>query len=815
MKAILPLLSLTLASAAWAAEEPLRVLVETGFEEGLEPLQRAWGDDVAITMDTAHGGNACLRIVNGGSAVLPEVEYGPGQRFHFEFWMKVDHLERGPEPWNKAGAQVLYRYAPEGGGHFDICLTQGTTDWTRHEATIAWDGKKLPARFTIALHVWNATGTAYFDDVKLVELPPAQPDPRVPPREQVEDQPPRVWPLPPVAAGPPKVGNGVLEVAFSEQGLPAAIRLVDEEEPLVGALSFLAQVNGQTLAPDTLVPQINGYDVDRGWMTRCRAVLVPALDSPLPTANQSEIRNPKSEIGEEGWPRVEVFTEYFKASPLVAIFVRLWLANGSTVRDARIELTLPGQLSTAAGFAGNTLQQTPRTPPLEKGGPGGGSLMHLGPHTTKPFLALRTDGDGRGVLIYHPLPPELRRWYVDDYVPERLEVEVQADGDKLSYRFPSVTAGYDGYCHSLDLTLFVQPYRGTLAEALKPYQIGDRNLLEDEPPFTDKDFQGFWDWPVPQRVRGLRVTRYHPWETFASCDASEDTFTYGHDGGFGWGWVNVPQKQMRFSALSENPLWRDSCLRMLSFFLLRRDAAGTPPHLNMYKPWALNVERIEDFYHRHFCQDIEFRVGEWRELLTQAKYLSDAEREDIYTELQAIRAIFDPARKGVTWTSTVEGGGYWFDYMNVDIRGGLKYILNSHATSLGNVGELMLLSRDLGQEEDFAAWREIFARGVEGLLWVLGQEEMWCGGPQGHDPNEVKYGLKEGGPQGYHLYLVSSWLPRVLRASHALGGYRLDELVHYQQRLMQARFLQGQEDILNLGREALREVGAEGDTETR
>ncbi|HCU38045.1 MAG TPA: hypothetical protein DGT21_22210, partial [Armatimonadetes bacterium] len=55
-----------------------------------------------------------------------------------------------------------------------------------------------------------------------------------------------------------------------------------------------------------------------------------------------------------------------------------------------------------------------------------------------------------------------------------------------------------------------------------------------------------------------------------------------------------------------------------------------------------------------------------------------------------------------------------------DMIDGPGYVLNTQMTSVGNVGELMLLSRDMGEQADFAAWRELFERGVDGLLWALG-----------------------------------------------------------------------------------------------
>lgn len=759
-------------------DEPVRVIVDTGFEDGLAPFTRHHGSP-AITTEEARTGRHSLRIERTGGVILPPVEYGPRKRFRLEFWMKTVDVERGPNPWNRAGAQVTVQ-GPFSGRlrHRDIGQTHGTTDWAHHAATIAYDLKEIPHSFQVILHMWNASsGVAYFDDVRLLELPPAEPDPRFPHRDEIADHPPRVWPMPPVTDGPEAVDNGVAQVRFTPAGLPAQISLLELNAPATGEMSFTATVGSQTVDTRTLTPVINGYDALRGWMNRRRTVLAPAgADA-------------------DALPRLEVFTEQFKASPIVAVFVRLWLPNETSVEGATLEVALPADLTQAVWFEGNAPRRTAA----------GDMRARLDETTTKPLLAAHTAADDRGVVIYHPLPPELRRWHVDDYVPQLLPVDVEG-GESLRYHFSSARTTARAHCHSLDLTLFIHPYAGPVEEGLATFAVYDARLLTDEPPFADAMPDGYWTWPVPQSHRGLRVVRYHPRETFASADAGAEIFTYGHEGGFAWGWVSIPQKQMRFSPTSDNPWWRDSCLRMLAFHIMRRDESGTPPSLSMYREWARNLENVEDFYRRHFCQDIEWRVGEWRTLLTDADYLTDDERRDIYRELQHIRAIFDPeSPPGVGWTSTVPGGGYWYAYMNIprhDMVDGPGYVLNTHMTSVGSAGELMLLSRDMGAQEDFAAWRELFERGVDGLLWALGDERAW----EEYDRNVLRYGLVTGGPRGYHVYAVSDWLPRVMRIAREVDDYRLDELIAYHERLLAAEFMEQHSRERETGRRALERI---------
>ena len=771
-------LSLLLAAialtAAFAQNEPIRTVAETGFEDGLAPFERSWGNP-GVAADAAHSGEASVRIEDGGAIVMPDIPYERGQQYRLSYWMRTESIVRGEKPWHRAGAQVQYTYADGTGKHFDIGLTLGTTDWTRYERTISFTSKRIPERFAIVLQNWRATGVCWFDDVELVEMPPVELDPRIPPREDVESLPPRVWPMPEVVDGPDVADNGITSVRFLESGLPAEIGRVDGG-PAVGPLRIRATVDGNELASASLGVALDGHDSLRGWMTRWRTVLGAS---------------------EDAFPRVEIFTEQFAGSPIVTVFTRLWLENGSQVKDLEIALGVPDSLDQALSFAGNAPVRSAAS----------ALTMELEAGVTKPLMVLHDEADEGGLAVYHPLPPELRRWYVNDYVPEVLPTTVTVADGALGWRFdPAVAAEENAHHHTIDLVTMIAPYAGTAEEGLDIFAVGDADLMAEELPFGEDMPGGYWHWPPPYRMRALHVSRYHPWEAFASADASRETFTWGHEGGFAWGWVNIPQKQMRFSPTSPSPLWRDACMRLLAFFLMRPDESGSPPHISMYRTWATGLEDIEDFYHRHFAQDIEWRVGEWRALLNEADYLTDEHRQSIGEELQRVRTIFDPEQDPrVTWTHVLpEDGGWWYEYLNIprpDMREGPALVVNTHMTSIGNAGELMLISSDLGRDEDAAAWREIFERGVDGLLWGLAQDRAWTD----YDQNHVEYALATGGPAGYHVYCVGSWLPRIIRVSDEIGGYRLDELLEYERRMTQAKIMEDHPDVLENALELLAE----------
>ncbi len=779
---IAALLLLTVVGVCFAQDEPIRTVMQTGFEEGLAPFTVSWGD-ATLGTDAAHSGATSVRMEDGGAIEFANISYAPGQQFLLSYWMRTQDIVRGEQPWHRAGGQVQYSYADGTGGHFDIGLTLGTTDWTRYERVIAFTTKRVPVSFTIVLQNWRATGVAWFDDVELVELPPVEFDPRIPSAEEMEGVPPRVWPMPPIVDGPAALDNGITALAFGEAGLPERIGCLGGG-PAVGPLEMRAVVDGAQLSSADLPVALDGYDSLRGWMTRRRTVLGES---------------------EEAFPRVEVFTEQFAGSPIVAIFARLWLPNGAQVSDLELSLGLPAELSRALSFEGNA--------PV--GSAASELSVTLAEGVTKPLMVLHDAADEAGVAIYHPLPPEMRRWYVDDYVPQVLPASVTVSDGALRWRFEPATADSDRpHHHTIDLVTMIAPYAGTAAEGLQAFQVADTDLLADALPFGDDMPGGYWQWPPPYRMRGLHISRYHPYEAVSSADAGAETFTWGHEGGFAWGWVNIAQKQMRFSATSASPLWRDACMRLLAFHIMRRDESGTPPHLNMYRPWATGLENLDDFFRRHFAQDIEWRVGEWRALLRDADYLTEEQRQSIGAELQAIRAIFDPANeKPVSWTYVIpDGGGWWYEYMNIprpDMRDGPAFVLNTHMTSTGNAGELMLISRDLGRDEDFEAWREVFERGVDATLWALGQERAWTD----YDPNHLEYALATGGPASYHVHCAGSWMPQIIRTSDEIGGYRLEELLAYEQRMAKAKIMQENPANLESVLKLLREFGIEQEAE--
>ena len=137
------------------------------------------------------------------------------------------------------------------------------------------------------------------------------------------------------------------------------------------------------------------------------------------------------------------------------------------------------------------------------------------------------------------------------------------------------------------------------------------------------------------------------------------------------------------------------------------------------------------------------------------------------------------------------------------------WVINTHATSVGVAGQFRTLAVEVGDDADAQWWGEVFQRGVDGLLYALEQDWMWYADE--HDANELRYAAKRGGPRGYHGYMITAWMPEVIRSAIALDGYRVDDLVRFYRRMMQARYLEGNDTVLKQGNDFLDSIGQGGE----
>jgi hypothetical protein len=745
-------------SAAGAQFDP-RTVPQGAFDQGLAPWSVDYGTP---TWDgsTGHQGPGCLKIVNSGTVVSPLLPIGE-EFLQLTAWMKTENIVRGVEPWHQATIQVIYFDKDQKNlGHFDPLQAIGTTDWQKAEALLHWDKKAGVAFFQVALMNWNCTGTSWFDDVTLSVAPVPESYRLVPPLEQVENSPPRLWPM-------PKLGQPVSSLhtdLLRWEGPGVRVSRMDGKG--IGVRGLQMSAGGKPV----LEAPVWRSQIARGYMTR--------------------LATPEAAVNPPRAGTVEAYLEWFRGSPICSLYPRLWLANGSSATSLRAEVRLTTAGAELWGFDGNKLVRC------------AAGQLTLDQRTTKPFVILRQPGDNGGLIIYHPIPAELRRWYIEDYVVEaEPRVRVRLQGDTLSYRSDECAPGSEGTIHSLDFYSFFLPYQGKLAEAMMEFAVCDRDLISDTAPVEGEAPRGMWqpfmDYSNGQRL--LKMARYFPREFSSHMDSSG--WDYGHAGGHGWGCTTLTMKAIRVDPLSKTALDRDHALRMLTFFVEYAGPQGAPWDCYTWRGAAAEMGDPALLYKVVFCQYWEWRLGEFRSLLRNSTLLTASEKARLYRDLQRAKYVFDPRSPG-SWTVIFPDGSYWFDYFDQPPTPRRKnlFIINTQTTSLGNVGEFALMAREMGQPRDEAWWTEVFRKGVDGTLWAMAQDFMWTP----WDKNEVVYGGKSGGPQGYARYMVSAWLPQVLHLDVELGlEHRLDELLALQRRMMQARYVQADPETVRYGQEAL------------
>ena len=724
------------------------VLPVSGFEEGLGVWSRSHGR-CSIDEAVSRGGDASLRL-DDGAAVRTDFLDLSGACWRLSFWMKTQDVVRGLQPWHRAGAQVSFHDAakqPVGKGHSDIGMTLGTTEWTRYERTIYFPPKQGVRFVRIILMNWNCRGTTWFDDVELVSAPIPEAYRKVPLRSEVENQPPRTWQMP----------------ALRSVGLP---------RPPVEYAELTDRLPIRVLSHEFGVPELSlggvsetGIDTDRGYMVRH---VRRWADGPGPTGL-----------------RFERYDEFFRRNPIRSCFPRLWLGNREEVGALRQSVLVRGEVAKVRVFEQNRCVER-----------GLGDEIVLGADTTKPFLILSDAEDSAGVILFHPIPAEVRRWYVEDYVVER-EAEprialVRAGAGAgetdaaftVRYDFGPIQAGAGGFCHSFDFYTFSMPYVGDFRDALAEFQLGRVGLLSDTLPFSVNEPRGYWQ-PHMGMAGGARVSRmarYFPREFTSWMDSSG--WDYGHAGGHGWGCTNASMKGIRVNPSDPRALGRSYAWRMLTFFLTAAGPTGAPPNMYTWRNAAVHHEDLREHYTVVFCQYWEWRLGEFRAWLRSSQELTAEEKGAVYQDLQRARCVYDPAFAETTWTYPTPNGGYWFEYQDKP-RGKRRWVINTQATSVGNVGDFALMARELGREKDREYWQRIFERGVDGLIYAWEQADMWTD----YDPNEVRYARPpDGGPRGYHKYMVTAWTPKIVRVAMELGDYRLGDLLRYWRRMASAAY---------------------------
>jgi hypothetical protein len=360
----------------------------------------------------------------------------------------------------------------------------------------------------------------------------------------------------------------------------------------------------------------------------------------------------------------------------------------------------------------------------------------------------------------HSGPPWGR---LEDYaITATVSAYVEAE-EQIAVRFPRITVPSSPRM-SFDFPIYVMPYRGSSASALQQLALGDHDV---------------WD-PRPT-ADALRMLRYFPAEFASWIDATP--YTYGHANGYAWGDMTATMKAISTDPLEPRALLRDQAFRMLAFFLEAGRKKGAPPNLMMAPQWTKEMKDPNQIRTIVFCQYWEFRLREFDRLL-DSSYLTDPEKLEVYRALQSAKNVFAPSESG--FAKPTPNGGIWFDYLDLPISAELDWIINTHTTNLGNVGEFALLAKKMGQDDDYRWWQQLFRAGLDGLDYAIRQDWMW----HQRDVNELRYAKdSEEGPRDYHYFMLTAWVPRVAVLSLELAHDHTEMLLALERRLLEAEFL--------------------------
>jgi len=708
--------------------------------------------------------------------------------FEISGWLRTEGVVRGKRPWNLAGYQVT-RYdadkKPYGrnAGRGEFARAQGTTDWTEYRTSVI--GKKGLCYVRVQCHLWDcAAGVGYFDDVRLVRKPIPASYFKVKPREEVENDAPVIWPMPPVEEGPDLVDNGVVRLSFAGQQAPAIDFSPQSEsgfEPALKGFRLSFTIGGRTLERGTGLTALGGYSVRRSYMTR-------RVENWQPTPGMPDAR-------------VEFFAEMLWQSPRVYFYPRVVLGKAVTVERVQAELLLPPAYTTAHWFDGPNMRSAPlATKPT----------VTIGSDTCKPFVVVDRGGgnENRGLVVFLPLPPEVRTWYVEDYVPAQQAVTVELAPDAIRFTVGRFATSSKGHHASFDLYYTLMPFASVDVRAALGQWSSGEPLHDPKLPFGPKLPKGFWTKRMPSggACRPYRCSRYFPVEcfSFSGIDKQSPTYDYWHVGGHAWGMLTGIFKGVNFSGFREPGFQRDLAIRLGQFYLERADELGQPPALTTVGSWARQMADPTNIRRFHFGQYGEYTLSMFRHWLLKYEVGSPEDRDFIWSRLNRLKSLYDPDHPR-TWTWRAPDGGYWFCYSNVFRKDPEPdFVINTHTTAVGNAGELMRMARGLGKEADYAWWRQTFRKGVDGLIWDLGLDDAWY--VDGHDPNEVRYGRGCGGPAGYHGYMATAWLPHVTEIAMEDERYRIDELLTIERRLIKADYLARKPKMKRLAEEFLERV---------
>lgn len=175
-------LSSTFSFAFAVAPSTRNFLKNSSFEQGLSRgIPRHWGTEQYGAQVVGGGkvGKYCVKISNAENQMSVgaqdlRLSYNKVKKVTLSAFIKLDNIVAGPEDWNKVNIQVLFFDAKgeQVGGWPSLGPWTGTMGWTRFAKNFHVPKGTVSAKVVYGL--FNCSGTAYFDDIRLSEVMPEE-----------------------------------------------------------------------------------------------------------------------------------------------------------------------------------------------------------------------------------------------------------------------------------------------------------------------------------------------------------------------------------------------------------------------------------------------------------------------------------------------------------------------------------------------------------------------------------------------------------------------------------------------------------------
>ncbi len=184
-----PQVEVTEAEVREALASGNTLLADGGFEKSQEaPLGKSPGEGrwyctsprCTVTGEGPRGGRFCAKVEAPPGGALGPTEFRaefaprPGMVYHASGWLKTADVEAEPIPPTRLAYLAIYQFDGEerlvAFKHFT--MTSGTVDWSQYALDFAADRRAV--RIELRCGIYRAHGTAWFDDLQLVQVPSVQ-----------------------------------------------------------------------------------------------------------------------------------------------------------------------------------------------------------------------------------------------------------------------------------------------------------------------------------------------------------------------------------------------------------------------------------------------------------------------------------------------------------------------------------------------------------------------------------------------------------------------------------------------------------------